>query len=563
MLVSASTAPPVQRRLELAQGVVVSVLQEGDDKHFPDEFVVAHLVGRLPNGCVFESTEGKGQPAMTLRLGKSAILPGMEMGLRKLSLGALAEIHIPAELGYGQRGIPRIVPPDSDLMFEVRVLEVDGKRCGESSQVARAGPQFEPPKRVPDAGGQQPWWIARVTPPPPSQYYLNFCQVARGATPPLVETARSVGRRSCSEMDALDVGLVEEPFIITDMQEGWPAEQTWDLDWFKSKLGQTRQLVKWLGPIFTRQENLWEAPVYETSLGEYVDYVQELEKRDPDCKDEHAADCPRLYLNGWPAFAQLPWLRSHVVPGGEGIDDAAASADIVLEDLNSLLIRESEALRESLLEGLTARGSYQPPDKAEQTEKLQNEDWDLTKVFISPKGAITRLHFDNGGAHAWLSQIQGRKMFVCFAPSDGQHLHPFEGDEGLMNGSWLDPLDPDVFQKWPDAKKATPYVAVVERGETIVAPKGWWHYAVSMDTSVTIMRNFYSTSNQLDLIERKDSGLANAIAIHVLRKQPKLKNQPDSVINEIATKTVRKLRETFMANRRKAPQQGGVIAEQK
>ena len=28
------------------------------------------------------------------------------------------------------------------------------------------------------------------------------------------------------------------------------------------------------------------------------------------------------------------------------------------------------------------------------------QDWDLTKVFISPKGAITRLHFDNGGAHA-------------------------------------------------------------------------------------------------------------------------------------------------------------------
>ena len=65
-------------------------------------------------------------------------------------------------------------------------------------------------------------------------------------------------------------------------------------------------------------------------------------------------------------------------------------------------------------------------------------------------------------------------------------------------------------------------MALVEQGETIVAPKGWWHYAVSLDTSVstlvgrpimlslhccvssrlevTIMRNFYSTSNQWDLI---------------------------------------------------------------
>ena len=35
------------------------------------------------------------------------------------------------------------------------------------------------------------------------------------------------------------------------------------------------------------------------------------------------------------------------------------------------------------------------------------QDWDLTKIFMSPKGAITRLHYDTGGAHAWLSQVQG------------------------------------------------------------------------------------------------------------------------------------------------------------
>ena len=34
------------------------------------------------------------------------------------------------------------------------------------------------------------------------------------------------------------------------------------------------------------------------------------------------------------------------------------------------------------------------------------EDWDLTKIFMSPKGAITRLHYDNGGAHVG-TQDQG------------------------------------------------------------------------------------------------------------------------------------------------------------
>ena len=34
------------------------------------------------------------------------------------------------------------------------------------------------------------------------------------------------------------------------------------------------------------QESLWEAPVYETSLAEYVEYIQDLERMDPDCLEE-------------------------------------------------------------------------------------------------------------------------------------------------------------------------------------------------------------------------------------------------------------------------------------
>ena len=264
---------------------------------------------------------------MTMLLGKNAIIPGMELGLKSLSLGSVAEIHIPAELGYGDKGVPHIVPPSSDLLFEVHVLEVDGTPLATRSQR---------PKEVADTKAdclQQPWWLARVAPMPPSEYYLNFCrETARGRVPPMLQSARSVARRRCSEMDRFDVGTAEEPFIVVDMQEDWPARDTWDLSWLTAKLGHTRQLVKWLGPIFTRQENLWEAPVFETSLGEYTEYIRDLERLDPDSTDENAPSCPRLYLNGWPAFAQLPWLRNFVVPGGEGVADAAASADMVIED---------------------------------------------------------------------------------------------------------------------------------------------------------------------------------------------------------------------------------------
>ena len=276
---------------------------------------------------------------MTMLLGKKAIIPGMELGLKELSLGSISEIHIPADLGYGETGVPHIVPPNSNLLFEVHVLEVDGlKAAGEKASKKEEAWQEEgreegkEGKEGEEGCMRLPWWLARVESLPPSQYYLNFCNwTARGLVPPLLESARTLARRRSSEFDCFDVGTAEEPFILVDMQEGWPAQDTWDLAWLAAKLGHTRQLVKWLGPIFTRQENLWEAPVYETSLSEYTSYIQDLEKLDPDSRAENAASCPRLYLNGWPAFAQLPWLRSHVVPGGEEVADAAASADMILE----------------------------------------------------------------------------------------------------------------------------------------------------------------------------------------------------------------------------------------
>ena len=33
--------------------------RDGDGKTFPHSEVLAHVVGRLPSGCVFESSEGK------------------------------------------------------------------------------------------------------------------------------------------------------------------------------------------------------------------------------------------------------------------------------------------------------------------------------------------------------------------------------------------------------------------------------------------------------------------------------------------------------------------------
>ena len=41
-----------------------------------------------------------------------------------MSLGEKAQLQIPAEYGYGTRGAPGAIPPNSDLTFEVELLAI-------------------------------------------------------------------------------------------------------------------------------------------------------------------------------------------------------------------------------------------------------------------------------------------------------------------------------------------------------------------------------------------------------------------------------------------------------
>jgi len=402
--------------------------------------------------------------------------------------------------------------------------------------------------------------------PGPSSNYLNFCRHllrwsglerrdSHRSTQAGLANAKPLPRRSLKQMEGKDLSC--GACIVSGMQAGWKARDLWDLDWFRKNLGARRQLVKWQGPIFTRKEKLWECPIWETSVAEYLDYIQMLSAVDPSCEERNAAELPRLYLNGWSAFQQLPWLREYVVNTR------------AIGDISGDLLAECEELREGFLQSLTK--GYKAPPEEMRMKGIEDDYWDMTKIFIQPRGAITRLHFDNGGAHGWLSQVRGRKLHICFSPSDSANLCPFEGDEALPNGSWIDPLDPDAFERWPDYEKATPYVGVVDEGETLVVPQGWWHYTVALDPGITVMRNFYDVSNKRELLKRKDEALGDAVGMFVLKQQTKLKNQPDAMLKEIGRKTVQRIREDMekqqsgqpgydQARHSRCPNPGGVPA---
>lgn len=57
-------------------------------------------------------------------LGTGAVVPGFDEGVIGMRVGGERELEVPPELGYGPEGRPPQIPPDSTLVFEVELLEV-------------------------------------------------------------------------------------------------------------------------------------------------------------------------------------------------------------------------------------------------------------------------------------------------------------------------------------------------------------------------------------------------------------------------------------------------------
>ncbi len=54
----------------------------------------------------------------------AALIPGFREGLLMMSVGDKATLFIPSDLGYGERGIPNVIPPNSELVFELELVGI-------------------------------------------------------------------------------------------------------------------------------------------------------------------------------------------------------------------------------------------------------------------------------------------------------------------------------------------------------------------------------------------------------------------------------------------------------
>jgi peptidylprolyl isomerase len=88
---------------------------------------VMHYTGWLwvngGKGAKFDSSLDRGEP-FAFPIGKGQVIKGWDEGVATMKVGGARTLLIPPALGYGPRGFPGAIPPNSTLLFEVQLLEV-------------------------------------------------------------------------------------------------------------------------------------------------------------------------------------------------------------------------------------------------------------------------------------------------------------------------------------------------------------------------------------------------------------------------------------------------------
>lgn len=102
-------------------------------------------------------------------------------------------------------------------------------------------------------------------------------------------------------------------------------------------------------------------------------------------------------------------------------------------------------------------------------------------MFIGGKGTVVPLHYDFMYDDGLLTHLFGRKEIILIEPGQSKYLYriPFNST------SMVNLFDPKE-QEYPALKNIRAYRIMLEHGDTIFIPSGYWHQMTYVDASLSI-----------------------------------------------------------------------------
>ena len=263
------------------------------------------------------------------------------------------------------------------------------------------------------------------------------------------ETHKQIPIRLALSMEAfekhLNTGL---PLVIKEALSHWPAlhERPWSSPVYliKKTFGGRRLIPVEVGRSYTDAG-------WSQSIITFKDFLSKYLLQDP----SNAGDNGIGYLAQHDLFTQIPSLRNDV-----SIPDYCYT---------------------------------NPPPPAPGTPLGDKEpqpklDEPLLNTWFGPAGTISPLHTDP--YHNILCQVVGKKYVRLYNPSESAKLYP-KGMEGggvdMSNTSEVDVEAEEVpDERFPLFRGAIYVETILNEGDCLYIPVGWWHYVRSLTVSFSV-----------------------------------------------------------------------------
>ncbi|ORY65293.1 uncharacterized protein BCR38DRAFT_457487 [Pseudomassariella vexata] len=270
----------------------------------------------------------------------------------------------------------------------------------------------------------------------------------------------------------LDRKVGPQPLVLTNVVEGWPACSTHPWNRPAYLLSQTldgRRLVPVeIGRSYVDEGWGQKLITFGEFLRDYIDpSLSEPEITETEDGLAPPPDKPIAYLAQHQLFTQFPALRN----------------DILIPDYCY---------------------TSPPPHPTDRSIDQPELDEPLLNAWFGPPGTITPLH--NDPYHNLLVQVVGRKYVRLYSPLETERMHARGKEEGVEMGN-TSMIDVGVIEGWDhvpqdqdqdasdqeknervqQAFKEVPFVdCILEPGDTLYIPNGWWHYVRGLSVSFSV-----------------------------------------------------------------------------
>ena len=133
-------------------------------------------------------------------------------------------------------------------------------------------------------------------------------------------------------------------------------------------------------------------------------------------------------------------------------------------------------------------------------------------AWIGPKGSITGFHAD------WSEnlnvQIKGTKLFYIVSPEYNEYMYVNDRYERASSTSRVDLKNCDK-SRFPLFEKAKIIKVILDEGDAIYIPRGWWHYVESLEPSISVSFHYWKFKDLFrDLIMESFKALVHDIGLY-------------------------------------------------